>query len=107
MAFCINKLGIDVACYGNHDFDFPPEHVADLVKDCKFPWLLGNVKYQDTGKNLGGGLSYFIKEHLGIKIGFMGLAGPDFTGRLISAYKDKLRYTDIKEHAKKMCEKLR
>lgn len=27
MAYCINKLSIDVACYGNHDFDFPPEHV--------------------------------------------------------------------------------
>ena len=69
--------------------------------------MLGNVKYVDTGKNLGGGHSYYIKEHEGVKIGFMGLAGPDFCGRLISCYKDKLRYIDIKEHAKKMCEILR
>ena len=22
MAYCINQLGIDIACYGNHEFDF-------------------------------------------------------------------------------------
>jgi 5'-nucleotidase len=107
MAYCINKLNIDVACYGNHDFDFPPEQVEKLVKDCKFPWLLGNIKYISNGNNFGGGLDYHIIEHQGVKIGFMGLAGPDFLGRLISCYKDKLRYIDIKEYAQKMCEKLR
>lgn len=103
MAFCINKLGIDVACYGNHDFDFEPQHVKKLVKDCTFPWLLGNVKWIDSGKNLGGGLDYYIVNHGGVQIGFLGLAGPDFCGRLISHYKDKLRYIDIKVYAHKIC----
>lgn len=84
MAHCISKLGIDIACYGNHDFDFVPSQVEKLVGECKFPWLLGNIKYSDTGKNIGNGLDYYIMKHQGIKIGFMGLAGPDFKGRLIS-----------------------
>ena len=29
---------------------------------------------------------------MGIKIGFIGLAGPDFKGRLISCYKDIVIY---------------
>lgn len=103
MAYCIGQLGIDVACYGNHDFDFPPEQVAKLVSQCKFPWLLGNIKYINTGKNLGDGLSHYIAMHEGIKIGVVGLAGPDFIGRLISKYNDKLKYQDINDYALHVC----
>jgi hypothetical protein len=45
---------------------------------------MGNIKYKHTGKNIGNALDYFIKVHQNIKIGFLGLAGPDFNGRLIS-----------------------
>ncbi len=68
---------------------------------------MGNIKYLDTGKNIGDGLSYYIKEHLGIKIGFLGLGGPDFIGRLISKYKNKLKYIEVKEYAKQISQKLR
>lgn len=64
---------------------------------------MGNIKYRDTGKNIGDGLDYHIMERNGIKIGFLGLAGPDFNGRLISFYKDKLKYYDISEYAKRIC----
>lgn len=53
---------------------------------------MGNVKYLDTGKNIGEGLDYYIMNHGGVKIGFLGLGGPDFIGRLISDYTDKLKY---------------
>lgn len=36
----------------------------------------------------------------------MGLAGPDFNGRLISAYAKKLKYFDIVEYARQMCRTL-
>lgn len=44
--------------------------------------------------------------HNNVKIGFLGLAGPDFNGRLISEYHKKLVYYDIAEYAKKICGKL-
>lgn len=34
----------------------------------------------------------------------MGLAGPDFNGRLISAYNKKLKYINLVEYAQKMCD---
>ncbi len=54
-------LGIDVACYGNHDFDFAPDHALKLAKAVKCPWLMGNIKYLNTGLNIGEGLDYYIK----------------------------------------------
>lgn len=35
------------------------------------------------------------------------MAGPDFVGRLISDYKDKVVYTNLSEYAAKMCKILR
>lgn len=63
MAHCLSLLKIDVACYGNHDFDFKPEHSLKLARTCGCPWLLGNIKYISTGKNLGEGLDYYVLEH--------------------------------------------
>lgn len=48
----LNALGIDVACLGNHDFDFPLEHVIELKKQTNFPWLLSNVYDKKTGNRL-------------------------------------------------------
>lgn len=45
MAHLLAKLNIDVACYGNHDFDYAPEHALRLAKSCGCPWLMGNIKY--------------------------------------------------------------
>jgi 5'-nucleotidase len=60
MVHCIKRLGIDVACYGNHDFDFDPAHCMKLAKSCEFPWLMSNVKYIDTNRNIGDALEYYI-----------------------------------------------
>lgn len=46
-------------------------------------------------------------EKEGFVIGFIGLAGPDFKGRLISAYKNIVHYEDCIEKAKVLCEALR
>jgi 5'-nucleotidase len=77
-----------------------------LAKSCGFPWLLGNIKYSLTGKNLGEGLDYHIIHRGGFKIGFLGLAGPDFVGRMISDYHQKLKYKNLAEYAKTVCKRL-
>jgi 5'-nucleotidase len=48
MVKCLKMLKIDIACYGNHDFDFHPDHALKLAKACEFPWLMGNIKYPET-----------------------------------------------------------
>lgn len=82
MVHALNTLKIDCACFGNHEFDFVSEHTLKLTKKCNFPWLLGNIKYQLTGKILGDAKPYIVKEHMGLKIGILGVAGPDWIGIL-------------------------
>lgn len=43
MAPGLNLLGVDVACWGNHDFDFGISQMLSLHEKWKFPWLLANL----------------------------------------------------------------
>jgi len=70
-----NHIGMDVAVFGNHEFDFGPEVAAQRVKESNFPWLSSNLVDKRTGKPLAGALPYVIKEVNGHKIGFIGLVG--------------------------------
>jgi 5'-nucleotidase len=45
MAHSLNQLHIDVACFGNHEFDYHYEHTVKMAKKCNFPWLMGNIRF--------------------------------------------------------------
>jgi 5'-nucleotidase len=78
MAPVLDSLGIDVACYGNHDFDFGEARLLELAKQTSFPWVLSNAVALDgsaKGRLLAGAHDYLIKEVAGYRIGFFGLAG--------------------------------
>lgn len=49
----MNAFNIDVACFGNHDFDFPIDEVMELKRQTNFPWLLTNVFDNKTGGRMG------------------------------------------------------
>lgn len=75
-------MNIDVACYGNHDFDFGEDRLVALSKITKFPWLLTNVLRKDSQSTQGGddkllalAHKHIIREVGGLKVGFIGLAG--------------------------------
>ena len=59
---------------GNHDFDFGEDRLNELSALCNFPFLLSNA-FHPTGKLLAAAKEYVIREHLGYRIGFFGLAG--------------------------------
>ena len=61
MVNALSYLGIDVACYGNHEFDLDSNVTLELAESCNFPWLLGNIKYKDTDFVLGNGTPSIIK----------------------------------------------
>ena len=74
----LNNLGIDVACYGNHDFDFGELQLNDLSDQCNFPWTLANAVSQDssdTARLLARAHPYIIQDLAGYRIGLFGLAG--------------------------------
>ncbi|KAH7929948.1 Metallo-dependent phosphatase [Leucogyrophana mollusca] len=73
----LNHLSIDVACYGNHDFDFGAEKLTELSTKCNFPWLLSNA-FTSDGRLLSSAREYVVRQYKGYKIGFFGLAGTDW-----------------------------
>lgn len=86
MVHALNQIKIDAACFGNHEFDFESEQTLKLAKACNFPWLLGNITYSLIGNTLGDGLPYMVKNHQGLRIGLMGVAGADWIGVLNEEY---------------------
>ncbi|KAL5351400.1 hypothetical protein ACLOAV_003259 [Pseudogymnoascus australis] len=80
MPALLNALNIDVACYGNHDFDFGEARLSDLSDRTTFPWTLANaVRKQPIGQHdsklLARAHEHVIRDIAGYKIGFLGLAG--------------------------------
>ncbi|KAJ1928719.1 hypothetical protein IWQ60_001819 [Tieghemiomyces parasiticus] len=80
----LNSLNIDVACYGNHDFDFGIDVLEKLSGQCNFPWLLTNVVDRESGGNIARASPYHLLEHGGLKIGFIGLVESEWLETLPS-----------------------
>jgi 5'-nucleotidase len=72
-----NRLGLDVAVLGNHEFDFGNDVLLQRMKESQFQWVNANVVDQATGKPFGTSVPYWVKEIQGVKIGFFGLLTPD------------------------------
>ncbi|KAJ9284626.1 hypothetical protein DTO021C3_7753 [Paecilomyces variotii] len=73
----LDFVNVDVACYGNHDFDFGDTRLKHLSDGVGFPWVLSNA-FHETGGLLGCAEEYVIREVNGIRVGFFGLAGTDW-----------------------------
>jgi 2',3'-cyclic-nucleotide 2'-phosphodiesterase (5'-nucleotidase family) len=71
-----NRLGVDVAVFGNHEFDFGPEVMAERIAESDFPWLGTNVLDANGEPALGAEATHMI-EAAGYKIGFFGLLAPE------------------------------
>ncbi|KAL5048888.1 hypothetical protein BDW71DRAFT_205118 [Aspergillus fruticulosus] len=77
----LNLVGVDIGCYGNHDFDFGDARLIELSNQLEFPWLLSNVFHlpSDQRRTLGSAQEYIVRVlENGIKVGFIGLAGNDW-----------------------------
>lgn len=71
-----NAGGLDMAVYGNHEFDFGPEVLAARVKESAFPWLAANVIDRRSGQPFAGAQRYVVRDIDGVKVGFIGLVTP-------------------------------
>ncbi|MEK6300331.1 MAG: 5'-nucleotidase C-terminal domain-containing protein [Acidobacteriota bacterium] len=68
-----NILGLNVAVFGNHEFDFRPDVLRQRIKESNFVWLGANVIDKKTGSPFAGAQRYLIKEIEGVKFGIFGL----------------------------------
>ncbi|CAI2363335.1 unnamed protein product [Moneuplotes crassus] len=103
----LDKVGIDVTCVGNHDFDFGVYEFTLLKDKTNFPWLLSNVWDSKTKKIFGDCTDHHIMEHQGFKIGFIGLAELEWLGVCPYIEEEDYDYEDFVKCARRWCEDLK
>ena len=88
----MNRMGIDAATIGNHEFDFGLENMARIFKMATFPIVCAN--YDFTGTPVEGLVKpYVIIKRKGVKIGVFGLA-PQLDGLVAKQTCEGVRYLD-------------
>ena len=68
----LNAMEVDIATFGNHEFDFGAGVGAERLKESAFPWLGTNVLGSDD-QPYAGAKSVWTKQVGDIKVGFIGL----------------------------------
>jgi 5'-nucleotidase / UDP-sugar diphosphatase len=68
-----NQIGVDVASFGQHDFDFGADQTVKLMNDSNFPWVSSNLVNTDETPFTGN--KTYIQELNGLRIGYIGLTG--------------------------------
>ena len=48
MVEAFNRIPVDLASFGQHDFDFGAEHARSLVARSRFTWFTSKVNHSDT-----------------------------------------------------------
>ncbi len=72
-----NQLGLDVATFGNHEFDFGPATLLARMQESRFTWVSSNVLDRSTGRPFGGARATHVVERDGVQVGFFGLTVAD------------------------------
>lgn len=68
----LNQLPVDIANFGQHDFDYGIENTQELVKNSAFKWITSNAFAKDSTA-IEGSYPYIIHEVQDKKIGIIGL----------------------------------
>jgi 2',3'-cyclic-nucleotide 2'-phosphodiesterase (5'-nucleotidase family) len=102
MVEAFNRIPIDLANFGQHDFDAGTANTLELVKASKFTWVSSNLIGKD-GKPFGNVPQYQIYEKQGIRIGVIGLTSAMDT----TTQDENVKQSDVIESAKAAVEKLK
>ncbi len=87
----LNRLDYDVWCLGNHDFDRGQRNALGLARLAKFPSVMANIVYKESGK-LFPVKPYHIFEVGGVKIGVIAVMEENF---LIEVQKEIVEDLDV------------
>lgn len=84
-----NLLELDLATFGNHEFDWGPAVLAERMRESRFLWLSANVLERRTRRPFGGAWPWVVRELGAARVGVVGLTiaetqhtsntGPDVT----------------------------
>ena len=96
---CMNVMGIDAMCIGNHEFDFGQKNFSKLEALAEFPILSCNIYVEATGKRFA--KPYVLFELAdGTKTAAFGLITPETAVETLSKNVRGLKFTDPIAEAK-------
>ena len=73
MVAALNAIGLDLATFGNHEFDFGPAVLQERMGESKFVWLSSNVVDRRSGRSFGGARPDLLLTFDGVRVAFLGL----------------------------------
>jgi 2',3'-cyclic-nucleotide 2'-phosphodiesterase/3'-nucleotidase/5'-nucleotidase len=69
-----NRMGVDVAAIGNHDFDWTIRVLRDRMRQARFPWLSANTYTAGTQQRPSWARGTVLLDRGGVKVGVIGLS---------------------------------
>ena len=100
-----NQIGLDLAVFGNHEFDLKTPDLLQRMAGSKFKWLGANVVEKKTGAIFADTPPYIIRDLDGVKVGFIGLLLPET--KETSSMDGSLAVNDPCETANKLVPEMR
>merc|ERR1712007_368997 len=107
MVSALNAIGIQIACFGNHDFDFGVDKLIKLAADTNFPWLMSNVVDKGTGRPLADGEVTRTMDFGGRKIGVIGLVEREWLVTLATIEVDDVCFEDFCQCGRRLAQQLK
>jgi 5'-nucleotidase / UDP-sugar diphosphatase len=77
MVAALNAVGLDMATFGNHEFDFGAEVTRERMRESRFTWVSANVLDPVSGLPFGGAAPFVLREYGRVRVAFFGLVTPD------------------------------
>jgi len=103
----LNALNVNIAVFGNHDFDFGVGELIEFSTATTFPWLMSNVIDNMTGRQLADGEVKRIIDWYGRKVGFIGLVEEEWLVTLATVDREEVTYLDFVTEGTKLAKELR
>jgi 2',3'-cyclic-nucleotide 2'-phosphodiesterase (5'-nucleotidase family) len=77
MISVLNALGLDVATFGNHEFDFGAAVLRERMAESRFVWLSANAFERAGDRPFGGAARDRVLPRGGLHVGLFGLTTPE------------------------------
>ncbi len=74
----MNQMHYDLVTFGNHEFDYDMDRLAELMKMADFDFIATNTRYSGSKTSVFADVpTYVIKEFQGTKVAFLGVLTPE------------------------------
>src|SRR2546428_9247152 len=77
MVAALNAIGLDLATFGNHEFDFGPGVLRERIAESRFGWPSSNGVDRPSGRPFGDAGPDLLRTFDGVRVGFLGLTTPE------------------------------